>query len=86
VTWLLAGTDGSAAAIDRARTALETVLPIRTLPPMPLGAVPSNSRSAEYAQLADVVIIGSLAIAGCGLAVSVAGAWPNASGRSACCG
>ncbi len=73
VTRLLAGTDGSAAAIDRARTALETVLPVHMLPPMPLGTAPSTSRSAEYAQLADVVIVGSLAIAGCGLAVSVAG-------------
>jgi hypothetical protein len=73
VTRLLAGTDGSPGAVERARTALETVLPVHMLPPMPLGTAPSTSRSAEYAQLADVVIVGSLAIAGCGLAVSVAG-------------
>jgi hypothetical protein len=40
---------------------------------MPIGVFPSSSRSAEYKQLAEVVILGSLAIAGCSLAVSVAG-------------
>jgi hypothetical protein len=73
VVWLLTGTDGSAAAIDRARTALEAVLPVHIDPPMPLGTTPSSSRSAQYKQLADVVVLGSLAIAGCSLAVSVAG-------------
>lgn len=52
---------------------MEAVVPVHITPPMPFGIEPSSSRSAQYKQLADVVIIGSLVIAGCALAVSAAG-------------
>jgi predicted lysophospholipase L1 biosynthesis ABC-type transport system permease subunit len=71
------GTDGSPAAIERARTLLETGIgnaPYMAYP-LTIGeseALNDNARlSAEYRQLADVVILTSLPIAGCTLAVSV---------------
>jgi ABC-type lipoprotein release transport system permease subunit len=68
-------TDGSAAAIERARTVLETGLPV----PAPGFAAETITESnaarsrqnEQYRQLADVIILTSLPIAGCTLAVSV---------------
>jgi hypothetical protein len=68
-------TDGSAATVERARTILETAYPAGRNPPA------TNDDSASdfthslvaWQQLANVVIIASLPIAGCGLAVSIAG-------------
>jgi hypothetical protein len=72
---VIVSTDGSQAAIEQARTALEAVFP--TAPaPRTLGEMGSQSLSSDlkgWQQLASVVILTSLVIAGCSLAVSVAG-------------
>jgi hypothetical protein len=67
-------TDGSRAAIERARTTLAAAFPDRAAP----ATVAENRADADIAQqlagfqrLAQVVTIGSLCIAGCSLAVSV---------------
>src|SRR3954467_10392386 len=68
-------TDGSAPAIERARTVLETGLPTTYPGFAPETIAESNAQrarlNAQYRQLADVVILTSLPIAGCTLAVSV---------------
>jgi hypothetical protein len=67
------GTDGSRAAIEAARTALEAAFPDRDTPAT-LGDISAdNAQLIEgWRQLADVAIIASLVIAACSLAVSVA--------------
>lgn len=70
-------TDGSAPAIERARTVLMNELPSPRGGFSPQTITESNADrgnvrlNAEYRQLADVVILTSLPIAGCTLAVSV---------------
>ncbi|MGH9116066.1 MAG: FtsX-like permease family protein [Acidimicrobiales bacterium] len=68
-------TDGSGAAIERARTLLEDAYPYFSAPTT-IAEVnsqrPSTARMAGYQRLADVVVLTSLPIAGCTLAVSVA--------------
>jgi hypothetical protein len=68
-------TDGSATAIERARTVLETGLPTPGPGFAPQTVSESNAQrgrlNAQYRQLAYVVILVSLPIAGCTLAVSV---------------
>jgi hypothetical protein len=68
-------TDGSAAAIERARTVLETGLPTPGPGFAPQTITESNAAHArqneQYRQLADVIVLTSLPIAGCTLAVSV---------------
>ncbi|MCU7722442.1 ABC transporter permease [Actinoplanes sp. KI2] len=67
-------TDGSRAAIERSRTVLEAAFPTGYLP-----ATENEWRSdfartlVQWQRLADVVIVASLVIAGCSLAVSLAG-------------
>ena len=64
-------TNGSGAAIERARTALEVAIP--SLGP-PVVISDSNGQGQDIAQLlhmTDVVVLASLVIAGCSLAVSV---------------
>jgi hypothetical protein len=70
---LVVGTNGSTAAVETARTQLENVVPSR-FPPDTLSSMsPDSSRLlAGYKQLANVVILVSLPIAGCSLAVAVA--------------
>jgi hypothetical protein len=70
VQTLVVATNGSTAAIERARTALETRFPYLG-PPATLVS-PQNSY-AELQHVTDVVILVSLVIAGCSLAVSAAG-------------
>jgi hypothetical protein len=67
-------TNGSVAALETARTLLEAAYPNR-FPTDTLAALsPDSSRLLNaYKQLANVVILVSLPIAGCSLAVSVAG-------------
>jgi hypothetical protein len=66
---------GSPAAVERARTIIELAYPLRYLP---LTVAEDNAmsgkvtRTRQYSQLVDVVIVASLPIAGCSLAVSVA--------------
>jgi predicted lysophospholipase L1 biosynthesis ABC-type transport system permease subunit len=70
-------TNGSQPAIEQARTVLENAYPTGTglPPPQTIGEYTANSNTARnaYQQLADVVILTSLTVAGCTLAVSVAG-------------
>jgi hypothetical protein len=65
------GTDGSTAAIERARTRLEAAYPSRSDHPATLREGNANSDMTKFQQLADVMILASLVIAGCTLAVSV---------------
>jgi len=68
-------TNGSQPAIERARTVLDNAYPVpdgpQTIGELELIA-PSNTLTNAYQQLADVVILTSLAIAGCTLATSIA--------------
>ena len=69
-------TNGSQPAIEQARTVLENAYPTGTgSPPQTLGedTATDNGGDNAFQQLADVVILTSLTIAGCTLAVSVAG-------------
>jgi hypothetical protein len=71
---IVVGTDGSAAAVERARTVLDLAYH-RAFPPQTISEIQSdNSKLLDsYRQLANVVILASLPIAGCALAVSIAG-------------
>ena len=68
---LVVESNGAVAAIERARTMLEVALPDESLPST-LGELSANvTRSIlELQQLTDIVIVVSLVIAGCSLAVS----------------
>ena len=71
-------TNGSQSAIEQARTILENAYPTGTgapPPPETIGEASgvSNSANNAYQQLADVVILTSLTVAGCTLATGVAG-------------
>jgi hypothetical protein len=70
---IFVGTSGSTAAIERARTALELAYPYLPSPPTTIGefSAQASRTTLEYEQLAEVVILVSLVIAGCTLAVSV---------------
>jgi hypothetical protein len=68
-------TDGSVPAVEQARTALADASAYPSLgTPLTLGEVAANltAISNAYQQLVDVVILASLAIAGCTLAAAVA--------------
>jgi hypothetical protein len=69
VQTLVVGTNGSTAAIERARTALEIGFPYLG-PPATL--LSSQNSYTELQHVTDVVILVSLVIAGCSLAVSAA--------------
>ncbi|GHJ49256.1 hypothetical protein Cs7R123_65980 [Catellatospora sp. TT07R-123] len=68
-------TDGATAALERARTVLELALPWLEIPPMTNHDFESDFANAltGWKQLADVLIVASLVIAGCSLAVGIAG-------------
>lgn len=72
---VVVGTDGSAAAIEGARTRLEVAIPAHDYFqwPMTMGEIlPSTAQSlAEAKSVTDVIIVASLLIAGCSLAVGV---------------
>jgi hypothetical protein len=69
------GTDGSTAAIEQARTVIETALRDKGSGPYTPRDLATEGRRtlALWQQLASVVILTTLPIAGCSLAVSVAG-------------
>jgi FtsX-like permease family protein len=71
---IVVGTDGSTAAVERARTVLDVDFP-NTYAPQTITEIRTiDSRLLHgYRQLANVIILTSLPIAGCSLAVSVAG-------------
>ncbi len=76
VTSLVVLTDGSRAAIERARTWIELAYPhdLRRLPTTDADyAANTTGALAGWTQLANVAILTSLPIAGCSLAVSIAG-------------
>jgi hypothetical protein len=69
---LYAATNGTAAAIERAQTVLDNAYPYNGPSPT-LANFESNPTLGEWQQLANVVILVSIPIAGCTLAASVAG-------------
>src|ERR1019366_4332529 len=75
VEGVVVGTNGSSAAIEQVRTAIEVALPSQddTQAPTTLGELlPSTAQSlAEAENVTDVIIVASLMIAGCSLAVGV---------------
>jgi ABC-type lipoprotein export system ATPase subunit len=70
-------TNGSPATVEQARTILENAYPTGTGSPPPRTLAEysgvSNAANDAYQQLADVVILTSLTVAGCTLATGVAG-------------
>jgi len=74
VTTIVVGTDGTTAAVEQARTVLEDAYPTRW-PPQTISEYKArNSQEINrFRQLANVVLFTSLPIAGCSLAVSIAG-------------
>ncbi|MDX3243339.1 FtsX-like permease family protein [Streptomyces sp. ME18-1-4] len=71
---IVVATDGSTSAIERARTILAKTYPDRDIPwTVREDHAQSGAQLAGYQQLANVVILVSFPIAGCSLAVSVAG-------------
>ena len=71
---VVAYTDGSAAAIEQARTAMEIAFPQRGIPRTDADFEADTTRLLfKFQQLANVVVLTSLVVAGCSLAVSVAG-------------
>jgi predicted lysophospholipase L1 biosynthesis ABC-type transport system permease subunit len=69
---LVVSTNGSTSAIERARTALENAYPARVAPPTIAELYSNDAVLTGWQQLANVVVLASLAIAGCTLAASVA--------------
>lgn len=72
---LVVNTDGATATIERARTVLQVAYPDRQRPPWSEADYDNDfTRTLTgWQQLANVVILASLPIAGCSLAVSLAG-------------
>jgi hypothetical protein len=69
------GTDGSTAAVEQARTVLENARAypaVSTLSTLGDITAQDNSANSDYQQLANVVILVSLPIAGCTLAAGIA--------------
>ncbi|RAN93103.1 hypothetical protein GAR05_05655 [Micromonospora saelicesensis] len=75
VVSMVVGTDGSAAAVERTRTVLEVAFPTFWVGPNVPGDFESDFADTlrGWEQLANVIIIASLALGGCSLAVSVIG-------------
>jgi hypothetical protein len=72
---IVVGTDGSPAALERSRTVLSLAFPNFWVAPNVPGEFESDFANTlrGWQQLANVMIIASLALAGCSLAVSVVG-------------
>jgi hypothetical protein len=70
VSGLLVGTNGATATLEQARTIIETSFPLQA---SPVTVFDSQGQQllAAWQQLADVVILAGLPIAGCSLAVGV---------------
>ncbi len=71
---IVVGTDGSAAAVEQTRTILDNTY-VQTFAAQTLSEYQTNNSQKlnSYKQLANVIIFASLPIAGCSLAVSIAG-------------
>ncbi|GAA1967944.1 FtsX-like permease family protein [Kitasatospora viridis] len=74
VSEILVGTDGSSAALEQSRTLLMKLYP-RPMVPWSLSELRDdiNTELAGFQQLAAVIMLVSLVVAGCSLAVGVAG-------------
>jgi ABC-type antimicrobial peptide transport system permease subunit len=72
---VVVGTDGSTGTLEQSRTLLEKAFPAIVRPPATEADSDNdlNGSLNQYQQLANVVILASLSIAGCSLAVSVIG-------------
>ncbi|MGW0214255.1 FtsX-like permease family protein [Micromonospora chokoriensis] len=75
VVSMVVGTDGSAAAVEHTRTVLELAYPTFWVGPNVPGDFESDFADTlrGWEQLANVIIVASLALGGCSLAVSVIG-------------
>jgi ABC-type antimicrobial peptide transport system permease subunit len=69
VTQLFVATDGSSAAIERVRAAIQSVAPFAVIEPAG-SAVSKVPQFAEVGRIVGIGLIGSLALAGCSLAVA----------------
>jgi hypothetical protein len=70
---VVVATDGSAGSLERARTALERAFPVQGTPVAVEAFDPSTGRLLAMIQdMTDVVIVASLVIAACSLAVNIA--------------
>jgi hypothetical protein len=70
---VVVATDGSSSSLERIRTALERAFPFRGTPVVVKGNTPDVSRLLTMIQdLTDVIIVASLIIAACSLAVNIA--------------
>jgi predicted lysophospholipase L1 biosynthesis ABC-type transport system permease subunit len=71
---VVVGTDGSSTAVELARTVLDATYP-DTYSALTIGEIQSNDNRLldDYRRLAEIVILASLPIAACSLAVSIAG-------------
>ncbi len=67
---LLVGTDGSTTTLETARTMIETAFPLQSSP-VTIFDSQGQRQLAAWEQLANVVILAGLPIAGCSLAVGV---------------
>jgi predicted lysophospholipase L1 biosynthesis ABC-type transport system permease subunit len=72
---IMVGTDGANATTERARTILELAYPANPQAPNADGDFESDFTNTlnGWKQLANVVVVASLVVAGCSLAVSIAG-------------
>jgi hypothetical protein len=74
IQMIAVGTNGTTAAIEQVRTDLELVYSTRFLPATIAETKANNNNTKQvdgYRRLADVMVLGGLAIAGCTLAVSL---------------
>ncbi len=73
VQTILVSTDGTTAVLERARTLFQLTYPFKAFPASTPDEykIQNAKELAEYRQLANAVILASLPIAGCSLAVSV---------------
>ncbi len=70
---VVVGTDGSTSSLERARTALERAFPFQGTPVAVEALDPSTARVLAMIQdMTDVIIVASLIIAACSLAVNIA--------------
>jgi hypothetical protein len=70
---VVVATDGSSSSLERVRTALERAFPFRGTPVVVKGNTPDVSRLLTMIQdMTDVIVVASLIIAACSLAVNIA--------------
>jgi len=84
---IVVATDGTTGSLERVRTTLERDFPFQGTPVAIDALDPSTARLLAMIQdMTDVIIVASLIIAACSLAVNIAAVWASGSARSACSG